>query len=75
MTDAAPQSAGTMGSARRTALLLVAWLAAAAAAGTPDNAAGTASAKPRATKIKVVNSGPECFAGHAPPTAPSKSRD
>jgi hypothetical protein len=75
MTDAAPQSATPTGSPRRTAVLLVAWLAAAAAAGTPDDAAGTANAKARATPIPVVNSGPECFAGHAPPPPPSKGRD
>jgi hypothetical protein len=59
----------------RTAVLLVAWLAAAAAAGTPDNPSGIAGANPRATHIPIVNSGPECFAGHAPPAAPRKGRD
>jgi hypothetical protein len=35
---------------RRTAALLVAWLVAAVAAGTPDDAGGTAGAKPASGK-------------------------
>jgi hypothetical protein len=76
MTDRPAATPTTMASTRRAAALLVAWLVAAAAAGIPDDAAGTANAKPAAAQTPVVeNSGPECFAGHAPPPASSKGRD
>ena len=73
MTDAPPQSARATRATRRTAILLVAWAAAGVAAGTPDDAASSANAESRATHVPVVNSGPECFAGHAPPAR--KARD
>jgi hypothetical protein len=68
MTDAS--------SARRTAALLIAWLAAAAAAGIPADAAGTADPNSRAAHVPVVqNAGRQCFAGHAARPAPSKNDD
>jgi hypothetical protein len=60
----------------RTAALLVAWLAAAAAAGIPDDTTRTADANAAAARAPVVqNTGPECFAGQVPPPASSKGRD
>jgi hypothetical protein len=75
MTNAARHSARITRATRRTAVVLLAWLAAAAAAGIPDDSAGTANAEPRGTQIPIVNTGPECFAGHAPRPATSKGRD
>lgn len=77
MTEPSPgTSITTTASFRRTIALLVAWLAAAVVAGVPSGAASTANAEPRAGKVPVVvNTGPECFAGHAAAPAPSKSRD
>jgi hypothetical protein len=77
MTDTPATTARTAPSARRAAALLLAWLAAAMAAGIPDDAAGIANANvPTAQTPIVQNTGPECFAGHAPPPpARSKSRD
>jgi hypothetical protein len=76
MTNAAPPGTETTrATTRRTAVLLLAWLAAAAVAGLPDDSAGAANAKPRTTQIPIVNTGPECFAGHAAAPAPSKGRD
>jgi hypothetical protein len=76
MTDRPADTTTTTASSRRAAALLVAWLAAALAAGIPNDAAGTANAKASAAQTPIVqNTGPECFAGHAPPPAPSKSRD
>jgi hypothetical protein len=76
MTERAPDTSTTMTSLRRTVALLLAWLAAAVVAGVPAGSASTASAEPRAGKVPVVvNTGPECFAGHAAPAAPSKGRD
>ena len=76
MTDGATGTAMTTRSSRRTVVLLVAWVAAAVAAGIPGGAASTANAERRAAKVPVVqNTGPECFAGHSAPPAPSKSRD
>lgn len=76
MTERSADRAATTGSTRRAAALLVAWVAAAVVAGTPGDAAGTANAEPRAGKVPVVvNSGPECFAGHSAPQARSKGRD
>jgi len=61
---------------RRTVALLLAWLAAAVVAGVPAGTASTANAEPRAGKVPVVvNTGPECFAGHAAPPAPTRGRD
>jgi hypothetical protein len=66
----------THSSFRRTVALLLAWVAAAVVAGVPSGAASTASAEPRAGKVPVVvNTGPECFAGHAAPPAAGKGRD
>ena len=66
----------TTASSRRAAALLLAWLVAAVAAGIPNDAAGTANANAPTAQIPIVeNTGPECFAGHAAPPAPSKSRD
>jgi hypothetical protein len=73
MTDLTPEAATTAGSSRRTAVMLAAWLAAAAVAGLPDGADRTANAKPRAGRVATVNTGPACFAGHAVPPAASKS--
>jgi hypothetical protein len=76
MTDTPATTPGTTASPRRTAALLLAWLAAAAVAGIPDDSAGTANAKAPAAQTPVVqNTGPECFAGHTTPPAPSKGRD
>jgi hypothetical protein len=76
MTDAAAETARTTRSSRRTAVLLIAWLAAAGTAGIPREAASTANAKPRAARIPIVqNTGPQCFAGHAAPPAASKRGD
>jgi hypothetical protein len=76
MTDRPTAIATTTASTRRAAALLVAWLAAAVAAGIPDDAAGTANANAPAAQTPIVqNTGPECFAGHAPTPTPSKSRD
>jgi hypothetical protein len=76
MSDEATRTAITTRSNRRTVVLLVAWVAAAVAAGIPGGAASTANAERRAAQAPVVvNTGPECFAGHTAPPAPSKSRD
>jgi hypothetical protein len=76
MTGTPTASTRTTASSRRAAALLVAWLAAAVAAGMPDDAGGTANVKARAAQPPIVkNTGPECFAGHAPPPARSKPRD
>jgi hypothetical protein len=76
MTDTPAASTKTTAPSRRAAALLVAWLAAAVAAGIPDDAAGTANAKSRAAQPPIVqNTGPECVTGHGPPPAPSKPRD
>ena len=75
MTERAP-AVVTRTSLRRTVALLLAWLAAAVVAGVLAGAASTANAKPRAKKGPVVvNTGPECFAGHAAAPAPAKGRD
>jgi hypothetical protein len=67
MSDGEPETARTTRSAGRTVVLLLAWVAAALVAGVPSGA-GAANTKTSATKNVpvVVNSGPECFAGHAP---------
>jgi hypothetical protein len=76
MSDEATGTAMAARSNRRTVVLLVAWVAAAVAAGIPGGAASTATAERRAAQAPVVvNTGPECFAGHTAPPAPSKSRD
>jgi hypothetical protein len=76
MTDRPADPPRTTGSSWRAAALLIAWLVAAVAAGTPNDATGTANAKASAAQTPIVqNTGPECFAGHAPPPAPSKSRN
>ena len=75
MTERASDANLTKTSLRRTVALLLAWLAAAVVAGVPAGAASTANAEPRAKVPVVVNTGPECFAGHAAPPAPTKGRD
>jgi hypothetical protein len=76
MTDRTATTPSTTAASRRTAVLLVAWLAAAVLAGLPANAAGTANAQPRAAQLPIVqNTGPECFAGHTPPPAANKNGD
>jgi hypothetical protein len=76
MTERASDANMTRTSLRRTVALLLGWLAAAVVAGAPAGAARTANAEPRAGKVPiVVNTGPECFAGHAAPPTPTKGRD
>jgi hypothetical protein len=76
MTEPAADAVTTRTSVRRTLVLLLGWLVAAVLAGVPAGEAGTANADPSARKVPVVvNTGPECFAGHAPPAAPGKGRD
>ena len=76
MTDTAAEPVTTRGSLQRTVLLLAGWVVAAVLAGIPAGEASTANADRRAGKVpRVVNTGPECFAGQAAPPAPSKGRD
>ena len=78
MTDIPAGAPRTRASTVRAAAVLVAWLVAALVAGIPDDATatGTAKASSATTQTPVVqNTGPECFAGHAPAPASSKSRD
>lgn len=76
MTETAAEPVTTTASLRRTVALLLGWLAAAILAGVPAGAAATASAEQRAGTVPVVvNTGPECFAGHAAPPAATKGRD
>ena len=76
MTEKAVEPLTTSASVRRTLVLLLGWLVAAVLAGIPAGEAGTANAGSRTGKAAVVvNTGPECFAGHAAPAAPTKGRD
>ena len=76
MTETAAGAVTTRVSVRRTLALLLGWVVAALLAGIPGGEAGAANAQPRAAKTPVVvNTGPQCFAGHAAPAAPSNGRD
>jgi hypothetical protein len=72
----ATEPVATSASVRRTLVLLVGWLVAALLAGIPAGEASTANPGSRTGKVPVVvNTGPECFAGHAAPAARTKGRD
>ena len=76
MTERAPDADMTRTSLRRTVALLLAWLAAAVVAGVPAGAGQHGERRAACQEGPVVvNTGPECFAGHAAAPAPAKGRE
>jgi hypothetical protein len=76
MTDSAGHDVTAPVRWRRTMVLLVAWIAAGIVASTPGDSSGAARAQERSAQVPVVvNTGPECFAGHGAAPPRTKNRE